>query len=88
LREKNEKIELFFKKSFKTMIKFMAYFIFWAILSLTSSGMIAIISGGILFIVAVVLINIPIFLFIYCSYKMAKPLNEEEFSETEILVKI
>lgn len=50
----------------------MTYFSFWAILSLVSSAMISFISGVILVIVAFLLINIPLFLFIYCSYKMGK----------------
>ena len=65
------------------MAKFMAYFSFWATLSLTSSGMIAIISAGILIIVAVVLINIPIFLFIYCSFKMTRNRHDEDITNKE-----
>lgn len=63
----------------------MTYFSFWAILSLISSGMIAVVSAGILLIVAGVLMNIPLFLFIYCSIKMGKfqekPEKEEKYEE-------
>lgn len=78
------KVEPKIYNSFKTMIKLMAYVSFWAFLSLISSGMIAFVSWGILLIVAVALINIPIFLFIYCSYKMGKPLNKHEDYNTKI----
>lgn len=63
------------------MIQLLGYCSFWAMLSLVASGIIAIISFGIFYIVIMALINIPFSLFVYFSYKLGKIQSQKHFAK-------
>lgn len=73
---KKQKIFICFFFSLESTAKFLAYCFFWAVLSLISSGTIAMISFGILMIVVIALVNIPVFLFFYFAYKNNNPFKK------------